>query len=140
MYAFLVCSVILILYYLLINKNLFMYYKTTFLSAGGSPHLHLKSITSRSCRSRSSSPNVDVLPYRASSETPASSWGAYDVVKKEQQWNPIEIDPVKESHVTTTASVQGELVEIWIFYIEVVNKGVRRIFVRVEGQWYLLLA
>ena len=84
------------------------------MSAGGThPHPYLKSVTSRSSRSRSSSPNVDSLKYRGSSETAASLWGAYEhtVKKEEAQWNPIEINnPVKESHVTTTASVQGECI------------------------------
>lgn len=75
----------------------------------GGVHHHLKSVSSRSSRSRSSSPNVDILNYRVSSEPPMSSWSAtYEPVKKEPQWNPIEINPAKEEPCTTTASIQGE--------------------------------
>lgn len=78
--------------------------------SSGSPHHHLKSVTSRSYKSRNSSPNLDTLNYPGSSEHPVSTtWSVtYETVKKEQQWNPIEISPVKDIPVTTSASVQGK--------------------------------
>ncbi|XP_015908791.1 runt-related transcription factor 3 [Parasteatoda tepidariorum] len=75
------------------------------------PHVQMKSVSSRSSRSRSSSPNVDSL-FRGGSEPPPlpmllpeSSWrDPYPKKEKERQWNPVELPPQVTTTPTTTTT------------------------------------
>ncbi|GFU33861.1 hypothetical protein NPIL_697951 [Nephila pilipes] len=82
---------------------------------GRQPHIQMKSISPRSSRSPSSSPKVDLLNFQVSSDPPApltlpeSTWNdAFDSLKKERQWNPVEL-PSKVPAVTTATSSHGSI-------------------------------
>ncbi|GFX19148.1 runt-related transcription factor 1 [Trichonephila clavipes] len=82
---------------------------------GRQPHLQMKSISPRSSRSPSSSPKVNLLNFEVSSEPPVpltlpeSTWNdAFDSMKKERQWNPVEL-PSKVPAVTTATSSHGSI-------------------------------
>ncbi|CAL1271450.1 unnamed protein product [Larinioides sclopetarius] len=84
------------------------------------PHLQMKSFSPRSSRSPSSSPKVDLINFQVSSDPPVeslplalpvSTWSdAYESVKKERQWNPVEL-PSKVPTVTTSSSTHGSVLD-----------------------------
>ncbi|GBN93509.1 hypothetical protein AVEN_161363-1 [Araneus ventricosus] len=75
----------------------------------------MKSFSPRSSRSPSSSPKVDLINFQVSSDPPVepmslpvSTWSdAFESVKKERQWNPVEL-PSKVPTVTTSSSIHGK--------------------------------